>query len=263
MAAAPASQASIIASPTASPAAYEAWLKAQIDAGDANAIPTLNGFSKLSADKQTKFLNYIKDPSTTQKFVAFLNGTTDSTSVDPNYDAVSGTIGLDNPPSPFVGNDGIGTGVVSGAAPTELASAVDQGGDETRTASTMLTTPSGISVPVSQVRGQAADWKASYWVNDKLFGIKISEVKIWVNYHSNTSRVTKVYSAGASHYDYVPRSSFSHSVVSKWISAAGNAHAETVWTAKVDLPLAGSSEWSSTEHIWADETGFRGGSLKN
>ncbi|MEU1657199.1 hypothetical protein ABZ527_13750 [Streptomyces griseofuscus] len=254
-AAAPASQAATT-DPTSSAAAYKSWLADKINAGDTNALHVYNGFSALSADKQTKFLAYLKDPSVTQKFVSFLNGATDNTGVDPNYDATTGGVGIDNPPSPFVNGDVSDIGV--GAAGTELASIPDKGGDITYGASAGMTTPSGISMPIKQ-SAQAADWNAWYKVNDTMFGVKITEVKIWVNYHSNTKRATKVYSAGASHYNYVPFSTFSHSPVSKWISAAGNATAETTWTGKLEVV---DTEWSATEHLWADETGFRGGWLR-
>ena len=161
--AAPASQADTT-DPTSSVAAYKAWLQDKIHAGDANAIHVYNGFSALSADKQTKFLAYLTDTSITQKFVSFLNGTADSTGVDPNFDATTGGVGIDNPPSPFVNGDV--NDVAAGAAGTQLASVPDKGGDVTYNTTAGLATPSGLNVPITQAKAQAADWNAWYQVND-------------------------------------------------------------------------------------------------
>jgi hypothetical protein len=107
--------------------------------------------------------------------------------------------------------------------------------------------------------GKAGDKSAWYSVSDTILGVKVTWVKIGVNYHTTSTRTDKVYGGWASHKNYVPFADFSHSPVQKWISAnpGNNAHAETIWQGE----WAGI-DWDARERVWADQDGFKGGYLK-
>ncbi|MGW3746963.1 hypothetical protein ACWD62_42280 [Streptomyces sp. NPDC005146] len=264
----PASSAYAADDPLSSPTAYTAWLSTQ-SGSDASRVKSQ--FSALPADKQTQFLTYLKDPALNGNFVDFLNEDVPNADLEngndghmmhpswnPSTQSIS-SLPAENPATPFPAN-GTMTAAMdshSNSSGTVLATEDLAGGDINLSVTAGIQNVSGQTVTP---QGTAGDWNSWYRVNDTLFGIKITQVKIWVNYHSTTSRVTKVYSADASHYNYVPFSSFGHGTVSKWISAAGNAHAQTTWTGT--LYIQGyHPTWSAVEHMWADETGFRGGSL--
>lgn len=107
-----------------------------------------------------------------------------------------------------------------------------------------------------------ADTDKSAWhsVSDTIFGVKVTTVKLGVNYRVSGSRVTQVISGWASHTNWVPALSFDHEPIKNWISAdpGNNAHSETVWTGK----FVAYGTWSCRHRMWADQDGFKGGYLK-
>ncbi|MEU6403148.1 hypothetical protein [Streptomyces sp. NPDC046985] len=211
------------------PAEYVSWLQSQ-EVTDPGAATVLQQYQALPGAQQAQFLNYINDPS-------FMSGLTAGTADTPEEDPGGKNSGK---PITFV---------------VQSQGDVQGGGDVQVVAGGGVDTSGGGNSPSSL--GRSGDWTASYWVNDTVFGVKVTQVKLSEHYHSTSTRADKVYDCLASHYNYVPFSSFSHGAVQNWISAAGNAHCETAWTGHID---AGPS-WSATEHMWADETGFRHGSL--
>ncbi|MGI5397117.1 hypothetical protein [Streptomyces sp. CA-251251] len=242
--------------PTSSPEAYSAWLSSKASSGDSRASNTLSQYKNLSVENQNKFLTYLKDPSITQDFIEVINKTDDNSGIDPQYDPITGSTGTDaGVPSPFP--SGGETPASANAQGGIVSWSSRNDGDVEFTATAGTTAVDGTEI-TTQGKARAGDWHAWYKVNDKFLGIKVTEVKIWVDYRSSTSKVTKIYNAGGSHFNYVPFSSFTRSPMSKWISAAGNANVETVWTGK----LTAGPEWSARERMWANETGFLDGYLK-
>lgn len=114
----------------------------------------------------------------------------------------------------------------------------------------------------SSARGTAGDKSAWYSVSDTIFGVKVTTVKLGVNYRTTATKTTKVYGGWASHKNYVPVADFTHSAITNWISAnpGNNAHSETVWTGRW---AGGLGSWSARERVWADQDGFKGGYLKS
>ncbi|MER8098113.1 hypothetical protein [Streptomyces goshikiensis] len=112
------------------------------------------------------------------------------------------------------------------------------------------------------VSGTAAARDMSAWhsVSDTLFGIKVTTVKLGVNYRVNGSRVTEVIGGWASHTNFVPVTTFEHTPIKNWISSdpGNNAHSETVWTGK----FTGIGAWSCRHRVWADQDGLKDGYLK-
>ncbi|MFB6426396.1 hypothetical protein ACFCXC_35840 [Streptomyces microflavus] len=249
----PASHASA-AEPTDSPASYIAWLQAQ----GSTASATLSAYQALPADKQEAFLGYIESPEIHAQFADFVSsdpqagpeGQVLHPQWDPNTSAISTAPG-DAPANPFP----VGVDVAASATGTSVETKTIDNGNVQMEAVRGTTNVLGTSV--TPTAGKAGDWHAWYKVSDKIFGIKVTEVKIWVDYRTNTTRVTKVYLANGSHRNFVPGSGFSKGPAKKWISAAGNAHGQIVW----DATFLGH-EWSAVQHIWANEYGYQGGSLK-
>ncbi|MFJ3203656.1 hypothetical protein [Streptomyces sp. NPDC086989] len=106
----------------------------------------------------------------------------------------------------------------------------------------------------------AGDMSAWHSVSDTIVGVKVTTVKLGVNYRVSGSRVTAVLSGWASHTNWVPALAFDHEPIKNWISAdpGNNAHSETVWTGK----FAMYGTWSCRHRMWADQDGFKDGYLK-
>ncbi|WP_162602600.1 hypothetical protein [Streptomyces spongiicola] len=113
---------------------------------------------------------------------------------------------------------------------------------------------------VVSARGTAGDKSVWHSVSDTIFGVKVTTVKLGVNYRTTATRTTKVYGGWASHTNWVPALKFEHSPIRNWISAdpGNNAHSETVW--KGEFAVYGV--WSCRHRVWADQDGFKGGYLK-
>ncbi|MEU3047347.1 hypothetical protein ABZ705_12655 [Streptomyces sp. NPDC006984] len=114
--------------------------------------------------------------------------------------------------------------------------------------------------PAASALAAASDKSAWHSVSDTIFGIKVTTVKLGVNYRVSGSRVTRVLSGWAGHTNFVPATTFEHTPIKNWISAdpGNNAHSETVWTGK----FTGLGAWSCRHRVWADQDGFKGGYLK-
>ncbi|MFK0238723.1 hypothetical protein [Streptomyces vinaceus] len=108
--------------------------------------------------------------------------------------------------------------------------------------------------------GTTGDMSAWHSVSDTLFGVKVTTVKLGVNYRVSGSRVTEVHNGWASHTNWVPATEFKNEPIKNWISAdpGNNAHSETIWTAK----FATYGTWSCRHRMWADQDGVKDGYLK-
>ncbi len=213
------------------PEAYEAYLVEQVELGDTDAQETLDQYSELSDSDQEKFVTLLNDPQRGAEIGDFISDVSDIETIDEE------------------------------AYETELRKETE-GGDvvleatlnveETETAPT---TDEELSDPSARYYDRSA-W---YSVSDTIMRVKVTTVKIGVNYRTTATRVVKVYNGWASHRNFVPFAEFSNGPVKEWISAdpANNAHAETIWQGKWN-----GFSWDARERIWADQSGFKGGYLK-
>ncbi len=214
------------------PASYEQYLVTQVELGDTDAQETLSQYQELSDGEKEQFITYLNDPERGQELGDFLSDTTvDLDSIDEETYETQ------------LRKETEGGDVV-------LEAEIDV--EETETAPT---TDEELSDPSARYYDRSA-W---YSVTDKILGVRVTTVKIGVNYRTTSKRVTKVYNGWASHTNRVPFLEYEHSPVKKWISAdpANNAHAETIWQGK----WKGIS-WNGRQRVWADQTGFKGGYLK-
>ncbi|MFD6300245.1 hypothetical protein ACFWFU_36065 [Streptomyces sp. NPDC060235] len=239
---------------TDTPESYISYLESQGAAGST----TLTQFKALSADNQQKFLGYISDSALTIELTKLTVGALDDSGIAPDWNPNTGTAGptlpADAPTSPFSSTSE--TTAMANAAGTVVNTQTLAGGDVVMQSTTGVTDVNGTAV--NPTAGKAADWHAWYSVKDKVLGVTVTEVKIWIDYHSTTTKVTKMYNCNGSHKNMVPASSYKMGTPKKWISAAKNAHGEISWGAELS-----GQEWSGVQRIWGDETGYRGGSLKD
>jgi hypothetical protein len=210
-------------------AKYDMYLSNLAESGDTGASTTLSGFRALPEEKKETFVDYIDNPEMGQALGEFIADGIDEENFETKKkrELYGGDVVLE--------------------AEVHFEDVADASG--------------GVStMGATGAQGTAGDHRAWYSVYDKIFGVKVTKVTVGVNYNTSKTRTLKVYSAYASHYNYVPFSEFAHSPVQKWISAdpGNNAHGETVWTGK----WAGN-EWSARERVWADQDGFKGGYLKD
>ncbi|MFD0446431.1 MULTISPECIES: hypothetical protein [Streptomyces violaceusniger group] len=199
---------------------YTAYLKtASLE--DDQARETLDQFQNLSGTEKARFVTLINDPDFVSKFLYAT--TSEPAASGERVELAGGDVVIEYE------NSG---GASDGLPPNDDSAA-----------------------QASRVR----DMWASYAVNDKILGIKVSQVKVRTNYQVKGKDTRKVYPGSATHFLYVPGCSFSHSPVKEWISSppADNAQSETVWTAD-----CWGSSWDKRERVWGDYRGFVGGYLK-
>lgn len=213
------------------PASYEAYLVEQVELGDSDAQQTLDEFQTLSESDQDRFIDLLNDPQRGQELGDFLSDVTDVDSINEESYETELTKTSEN-----------------GDVVLEATTGVDQ-------VETAPSTDEELADPTARYY----DWNAWYSVTDTILGVKVTTVKIGVNYRTTSSRVVKVYSGYASHRNRVPFLEYSHGVVSKWISAdpANNATAETIWQGEWK-----GIAWDGRQRVWADQSGFKGGYLK-
>ena len=213
------------------PEAYEAYLVEQVELGESDAQETLDQYQELSDGDKEEFVTLLNDPQRGQEIGDFISDVSDIETIDEE------------------------------AYETELRKETEDGKvvleatldvEETET-------PPTTDEELADPSARYYDRSAWYSVSDTIFGVKVTTVKIGVNYRTTSSRVVKVYNGWASHRNWVPFAEFSNSPVKEWISAnpANNAHAETIWQGKWS-----GITWDARERIWADQGGFKGGYLK-
>ncbi|WP_406126350.1 hypothetical protein OHQ89_31260 [Streptomyces canus] len=213
------------------PEAYEAYLVEQVELGDSGAQETLDQYQELSEGEQEHFVDLLNDPQRGQEIGDFLSDVSDVESID---------------------EESYVTELRKEAADGDVVLEATLGVEETET-------PPTTDEELSDPSARYYDRSAWYSVSDTILGVKVTTVKIGINYRTTSSRVVKVYNGWASHRNYVWFAEFSNSPVKEWISSdpANNATAETIWQGK----WAGFS-WDARERIWADQSGFKGGYLK-
>ncbi|MEU3885781.1 hypothetical protein [Streptomyces sp. NPDC029041] len=213
------------------PEAYESYLVEQVELGDSGAQETLDQYQALSDGDKEEFVTLLNDPQRGQEIADLISDVSDIDNIDEeNYE----------------------TDLRKETEGGKVVLEATLGVEETET-------PPSTEEELSDPSARYYDRSAWYSVSDTIFGVKVTTVKIGINYRTTKTRVVKVYSGWASHRNYVPFADFSHGPVKEWISAdpANNATAETVWQGE----WAGV-DWDARERIWADQSGFKGGYLK-
>ncbi|MFD7877397.1 hypothetical protein ACFV5G_25390 [Streptomyces sp. NPDC059766] len=216
--------ASIISQDGARIATYEASLT---DSKESGAADTLKQFQSLSHDDQIKFLNYAEDPDNLK---ALLGQAADV--------PAAGT--------PMHSITSLGGGDVQISADSDATFTPDTSTGDDAVAAGKLH------------RGW---WDTTYTVKQKILGVTVTKLSLWVNYYTNGSSITKVDHADCGKRNFNAAVAIGHGTPKAWLGS-GNANGEVVWEGSIVYKGFGV-EIDKRHHVTADAWGFKNGYLKN
>ncbi|MEU8591755.1 hypothetical protein AB0C59_32930 [Streptomyces sp. NPDC048664] len=216
--------ASIISKDGARIAAYEANLA---DSKEPGAGDTLKQFQALSHDQEVKFLDYSEDQDNLK---ALLDEAAD----------------VPTPGTPMHSITSLGGGDVDITADSDATFTPD--------------TASGLDAAAAG-RLHRGWWNTTYTVSQKIFGVTVTKLSLWVEYYTNGSSITKVDHADCGKRNFNAAVSIGHGVPKAWL-ASGNANGEVVWEGSIIYKGFGI-EIDKRQHVTADAWGYKGGYLKN
>ncbi|MER7468700.1 hypothetical protein [Streptomyces sp. NPDC097981] len=216
--------ASIIAPDALRIASYENSLK---NSTEPEAAATLKQFDALAHDKKVKFLDYTEDP---ENLKALLQEAADV---------------------PEAG--------------TTVHSLVNlKGGDVQIEADSDATfKPDDTDAAAVAARGKLSRgwWDTTYSVKQKIFGVTVTKLSLWVNYYTDGSKITKVDHADCGKRNYNAAVSIGHGVPKAQL-ASGTAIGEVIWEGSIIYRGFGI-EIDKRHQVKADAYGFKSGYLKN
>ncbi|GHB43306.1 hypothetical protein GCM10010347_10640 [Streptomyces cirratus] len=207
-------------------AAYQNSLKSSTEEGAADA---LRDFDALTHDKQVKFLNYAEDPENLKALLEEVADVPETANPAPVHQLVN-----------LKGGD------VQIASDSEAAFTADAGD------------ASGIS---AAGKLHAGWWDTTYTVRQKIFGITITKLSVWVNYHTNGSKIDRVDHADCGKRNFNGAVSIGHGVPKAQL-ASGNAIGQVVWEGSIIYKGFGV-EIDKRQQVVANAYGFKSGYLKN
>ncbi|MER6556535.1 hypothetical protein ABT300_02040 [Streptomyces sp. NPDC001027] len=158
-----------------------------------------------------------------------------------------------------------------------LAEAAEPGGGSTRTTFTSMNggdvvietveeasftpDPADGGIEPLATRLRKGTWETTYTVKQKVLGVTVTKLSLWVDYYTNGSKVTQSLNAGAGKRNINPGVSISNSPPKHWLSG-GVSTAETVWEGSIIFKGFGVSI-DKRHRVSANENGFKSGSVKN
>ncbi|MFJ1705925.1 hypothetical protein [Kitasatospora sp. NPDC088346] len=207
-------------------AAYQDGLRNSAEPG---AADTLREFDALSHDKQVRFLDYAEDP---ENLKALLQEAAEA-------------------PEP-------------GTTVHQLVNL--KGGEvqiEADSAAVFTADPDAGDADGVAARGKLSKgwWETTYTVKQKILGITITKLSVWVDYYTNGSKITKVDHADCGKRNFNGAVSISHSVP-KASLYGGEANGEVIWEGSIIYRGFGV-EIDKRHHVTANAYGFKSGYLKN
>lgn len=218
---------------TATPAAYINYLTASKDAG---AAQTLSDFKGLSAPDQEKYLDYLNDPKVLE---AFLQEAAESEpGAEPKTATAARTMAAEDSTSLFDGDVVVEAAQESTFTPDTTAG-------------------------VQAARGNLpkGTWESKYTHSQKILGVTVTKLSVWVNYYTNGSRITKVNFADGGKRNFNAAVAISMGVPKAWKDGS-YANGSVVWEGSIVYKGFGVSI-DKRQKVWANQTGYRGGYLKN
>lgn len=222
--------------------AYLAWKTASQEPGAADA---LSKFKALSPPDKEKYLDYLNNPKALEALL---------------QEAAEGEPGTDTP-------------TVSTAAANTTAAGVTSstplfGGDiviETAQESTFTPDPDG---PTPAREAQAAGgklrkgtWESKFTASQKILGVTVTKLSVWVNYYTNGNKITKVNFADGGKRNYNAAVALTKSIPKAWMDGS-YANGSIIWEGSIVFKDFGISI-DKRQKVWANAYGFRGGYLKN
>ncbi|MET9963022.1 hypothetical protein ABZ128_28815 [Streptomyces sp. NPDC006326] len=205
-------------------AAYENSLK---NSTEPEAAATLQQFDALTHDKKVKFLNYSEDP---ENLKALLQEVADVPE--------------------------------AGTSVHQLVNLKD--GDVQIEADSEATfKPDDAEAAAVAARGKLSRgwWETTYSVKQKILGVTVTKLSLWVNYYTDGSKITKVDHADCGKRNYNAAVSIGHSVPKAQL-ASGTAIGEVIWEGSIIYKGFGI-EIDKRHQVKANAYGFKSGYLKN
>ncbi|MEU8848187.1 hypothetical protein AB0C70_18565 [Streptomyces sp. NPDC048564] len=167
------------------PAGYLRYLQGL---NSAEAGEVRGKFEALSADEQTKFVNYLQDNEVYKAFT----------------DVASGGVNASTP------------GHVDARYNADVSFSLDV----------------KRSRPAASTRLAHWDEKATYTFKQKVLGVTVTTLQVWVRYQNTRGEVTKVYNSGSGVKNFNAAVVIDGTDARPW-KAGGKAHAETVWKGSI------------------------------
>ncbi|OIJ69597.1 hypothetical protein [Streptomyces mangrovisoli] len=216
--------ASIISRDGARIAAYEATLA---DSKESGAADTLKQFDGLAHDDQVKFLDYTEDPDNLK---ALLHEAADVPAAGTTTHSITSLSG--------------GDVQITADSNADFTPDTSGGGDSSAAA-----------------RLHRGWWDTTYTVSQKILGVTVTRLSLWVNYYTNGSSITKVDHADCGKRNFNAAVAIGHGTPKAWL-AGGTANGEVVWEGSIVYKGFGV-EIDKRHHVAADARGFKSGYLKN
>ncbi|MBW8738086.1 MAG: hypothetical protein JF621_13495 [Streptomyces turgidiscabies] len=220
---------------TTTPAVYIRYLSSPKFANDEAAARTLSEFKGLSAAGKEKYLDYLNDPKVLEALILA------TSEAEPGSDPA--------------------------AAPTARATAVEEStssfnGDVVVVAEQEATfTPDAAAGAQARGKLSRGTWETKYSHSQKILGVTVTRLSVWVNYYTNGSKITRVNFAECGKRNFNAAVAISSSVPKHWLDGS-YANGSVVWEGSIIYKGFGVSI-DKRQQVWANESGFRGGYLKN
>jgi hypothetical protein len=220
---------------TTTPAVYIRYLSSPKFANDESAARTLSEFKGLSAAGKEKYLDYLNEREVLE---AFLLATSEA---EPGSDPA--------------------------AAPTARTTTVEKStssfnGDVVVVAEQEATfTPDATAGAQARGKLSRGTWETKYSHSQKILGVTVTRLSVWVNYYTNGSKITRVNFAECGKRNFNAAVAISNSVPRHWKDGS-YANGSVVWEGSIIYKGFGVSI-DKRQKVWANEYGFRGGYLKN
>ena len=219
-------------SQTATPAAYISYLASSNEAGSAQ---TLRDFKALSSSEQEKYLDYLNNP---EVFKALMEDAS-----EPATDTVASAKSVaTNDTTSLFGGDVV----------------VESEHESTFTPDSTSDSTAGVQAKRKLSRGTH---ESTYTHTQKILGVTVTKLSVWVNYYTNGSKITKVNFADGGKRNYNAAVSISMGVPKAWKDGS-YANGSVVWEGSIIYKGFGVSI-DKRQKVWANEYGYRGGYLKN
>lgn len=185
------------------------------------AAQTLKEFKGLSTAKQQKYLDYLNDPKALK---ALLTETSRPGAAARSTSLYKGDVVL----------EGKHTATFRPDAVNELA---------------------------AKGKLSRGTWETTYTASQKIFGITVTKLKVWVNYYTDGNLIRQVNFADGAKRNFNAAVSISMSVPKAWQSGP-YAHGSVNWEGSIIYKGFGI-QIDKRQEVWANEYGYQGGYLKN
>ncbi|MFI9202331.1 hypothetical protein [Streptomyces sp. NPDC053048] len=104
-------------------------------------------------------------------------------------------------------------------------------------------------------------WESWYQASQKILGVTVTKLKVWVNYYTDGNKITRVNFADGAKRNFNAAVSISMGVPKAWKDGS-YANGSVVWEGSIIYKGFGI-QIDKRQKVWANEYGYRGGYLKN